>query len=167
VGLGRVFEEHHAGVVGHHLEFVQVGRLPAVVHGKDCSGAGCDAASDIVGVEGEGVRADVGEHGRRPDVEHRSRRRDERHRWDDHLVPGTDVEADVDGSQGHGAIGHRHGMVDFVKLGERFLECGRAWPVGEDARQHRLPYCRAFLLTDVGLGQLDMSRQPPGGTRHE
>ena len=87
-GLRRVLDQRQVEC----LELVERRRPPEQVHGHDRARTRRDPRADVLGVEVERLRIDVGEDGRRAAPGDRLGRGVERERRADHLVAGPDAE---------------------------------------------------------------------------
>ena len=92
------------------------------MHGHDRLRARRDARSDVLGIEVQGLRVDVGEHGRRADAGDRLGGRVERERGADHLVSATDLQRLEGEDERVRAVRHADGMRNTEEGGGLVLE---------------------------------------------
>ena len=134
-GMGAVFDDRD--LAGDLLQGVQIDRPAGVMHRNDRPRAAGDLAADVLQVQRQGMRIDVGEDRHRQAIGHAMGRGDERHRGHDHFMPVVHVQEFQGQVQGGRAGIHRHGVGGADEFGELLFELRGFRPQPDPSRaQH-------------------------------
>ena len=117
-----VLDHLHAVAPRDRQNAVHVRRMPGVVHDDDRTRVRADPVLDIVRVDAESVRVDIGKVDGRTEVQCAGARGPVRHAWADDLVAGTDAAGPECGQQRTGAVREAQRVPAAEPLGELRLE---------------------------------------------
>ncbi len=166
--VGRVLDDRQARAPRHVPDGIELDRVAGVVDGQNRPGARRDGPGHGDGIDVEGVRLDIDQHGPRAHVLDHVHRGGEGERGGDHLGAGPDPERGEGRVHAGGAGAQREGAGRPEVRRELGLEPLRLRTGGDPVRPQRVHDFLDLFLADKGRreGQELLAAGTNGGHGH-